>query len=115
MGQKVAGTCYVKADGAQFTIAGTVEAPITPYRRESIVPGFFKEEDLVPYINVEVLHTADLPIKALVNKTDMTVTAEFKNGKVYVLSGAYLVDEPASSSDEGRINLVFNGVKGSWQ
>lgn len=36
MGQKVAGTCYVKADGAQFTIAGTVEAPITPDRKSVV-------------------------------------------------------------------------------
>lgn len=115
MGQKVAGTCYVKADGVQFTIVGAVEAPVTPYKRESLYPGFFKEEDLVPYINLEALHTPDLPLKELVEKTDMTVTAEFKNGKVYVLSGAYLVDEPSVSSDEGKISFMFNGAKGVWQ
>ncbi|MCF7545828.1 phage tail tube protein, partial [Pseudomonas petrae] len=28
MGQKVAGTCYVKVDGTQLTLKGGVEAPL---------------------------------------------------------------------------------------
>lgn len=115
MGQKIAGTCYVKADGVQFTVTGAVEAPITPYRRETVIVGHFKEEDLTPFIAVEVAHTNDLPLEQLAEGTDMTVTAEFKNGRVYVLTGAYLVEEPSTSSDEGKISLRFEGMKGVWQ
>ena len=38
-GQKAAGICYVKVDGMQLTITGGCEAPITEFKRESIVPG----------------------------------------------------------------------------
>jgi hypothetical protein len=64
---------------------------------------------------VTALHTPDFPLKQLVAGVDMTVTCEFSNGKVYVLAGAYLVDEPASKGDDASISLVFNGVKGTWQ
>jgi len=115
MGQKTAGTCYVKADGTQLTITGGCEAPLMPVKRETITPGFFKEEDMVPYVKVDAVHTPDFPLDKLINGTDMTITVEFKNGKVYVLAGAYLVGEPSSAGDDGKVALEFNGIKGTWQ
>lgn len=115
MGQKVAGTAYVKVDGSQLTITGGAEAPLMNVKRETIAPGFFKEEDMHPWVKVTAVDTPDLDIKKIVNGTDMTVTVEFKNGKVYVLAGAYLVDEPTSKGDDGTIEFEFNGIKGTWQ
>ncbi len=43
MGQLIAGTCYVKVDGAQLTISGGCEAPLMAVKREIVVPGFYKE------------------------------------------------------------------------
>jgi hypothetical protein len=114
MGQKVAGTCYVKVDGKQVTLKGGIEAPISDKKRETIVTGFFKEEELPPYIKMTAVHTPNFPRKALVDGTDMTITAELKNGKVYTLSGAYMVDEPSSNGEEGTIELQFDGIKGVW-
>lgn len=115
MGQKVAGTCYVKADGAQLVITGGCESPMMDKKRETVVPGYYKEEDLAPYIKVTAVHTPDFPLKKLSDGTDMTVTCEYKNGSVYVLSGAYIVGEPSSKGDDGTIELEFNGTKGVWQ
>lgn len=115
MGQRVAGTCYVKVDGAQLTITGGCEAPLMDVKRESVVPGCYKEEQLTPYVKVTAVHTTDFPLKKLATGTDMTITCEFNNGKVYVLSGAYLVDEPVSSGDDGTVELQFDGLKGVWQ
>ncbi|WP_422402638.1 phage tail tube protein [Pseudomonas sp. GZD-209] len=115
MGQRVAGTCYVKVDAAQLTITGGCEARLMDVKRESVVAGFYKEEQLTPYVKVTAVYTPDLPIKKLVEGTDMTVVCEFSNGKVYVLSGAYLVDEPVASGDDGTIDLQFDGLKGVWQ
>ncbi|MGG7557783.1 phage tail tube protein [Pseudomonas sp. ES3] len=115
MGQKIAGTAYVKVDGAQLTISGGGEAPLMDKKRETVSPGFYKEEELAPYLKMTALHTPDFPHKALTQGTDMTVTFEFNNGKVYVLSGAYLVGEPASKADDGTLDLQFDGVKGVWQ
>ncbi|RMS34575.1 hypothetical protein ALP71_01398 [Pseudomonas coronafaciens pv. garcae] len=63
----------------------------------------------------QALHTADLPLKLLTTGVDMTITCEFSNGKTYVLSGAYLVEEPSSKADDGAIDLKFEGSQGSWQ
>jgi hypothetical protein len=115
MGQKVAGTCYVKVDGVQLTLTGGGEAPVSEVKRETVVRGYFKEEELTPYLKFTAVLTPDFPRKKLAEGTDMTVTCEFKNGTTYVLSGAYMVDEPSASGDDGTIELQFDGVKGVWQ
>jgi Phage tail tube protein. len=115
MGKKVAGTAYIKVDGMQLTVTGGAEAPLMDKKRETVYPGFYKEEELAPYLKMTALHDPALSIKTLTEGTDMTVTCEFNNGKVYVLSGAYLVDEPTSKGDDGTIELQFDGVKGVWQ
>ncbi|KVX06451.1 MULTISPECIES: phage tail tube protein [Alcaligenes] len=117
MGQKVAGTVYVKVDGQQLVITGGVECPIGDVVRETIegAPGYFTERDRVPYVKVEALHTADFPVDVIANGTDMTVQAEYRNGKTYVLTGAYMVGETTSTGDDGKVTLEFNGVKGIWQ
>lgn len=115
MGQKVAGTCYVKVDGSQLTITGGMEAPLSKVKRESIVVGHYKEEDLIPYLSVEAVKTADFPRDKLVNGTNMTVTGEFADGSVYVLSGAYVVDEAKVTGDDAKVALKFEGIQGDWQ
>lgn len=115
MGQKVAGTVYIKADGEQFDVQGAFEAPLMKYKRESIRPGMIKEEDQVPYIKADLTFTKAFPIKKLQDSIDMVVTAELKNGRTYVLTGAYVVGEPAASGDDGKVSIEFNGVEGSWQ
>lgn len=115
MGQKVAGTAYIKVDGMQLTVTGGAEAPLSDKKRETVYPGFYKEEPLAPFLKMTVLHTPDLTIKTLTEGKDMTITCEFNNGKVYVLSGAYMVDEPTSKGEDGSIELQFDGIKGVWQ
>ncbi|GFM89567.1 phage tail protein [Pseudomonas cichorii] len=115
MAQKVAGTCYIKVDGTQLTITGGGEAPLMNIKRETVVPGYFKEVDKAPSLSFTAVHTPDFPLKALTTGVDMTITCEFQNGKIYVLSGAYLVDEPTSKGEEGTIELKFDGNQGSWQ
>lgn len=116
MGTKVAGTVYVKVDGQQLVITGGVETPLSSVTRESIegAPGFYTEKDAQPYIKVDALYTPDFPLDVIVNGTDMTIQAELQNGKVYVLTGAYLVDEATVTGDDGKVSLQFDGVKGNY-
>ncbi len=115
MGQKVAGTCYVKVDGQQLVITGGCEAPLSKVKRESLAPGQFKEEDLVPFLKVDALKTKGIDWAKLTNATNMTVTCEFRDGSVYVLAGAYTVDEVNVTGDDGKVPLHFNGESGEWQ
>ena len=115
MGKKVAGTVYAKVDGGQVTTTGGVECPLSDVKRETVAPGYYKEEDLAPYVKLTCVDDPDLPIKQIMASTNSTITAELANGRVYVLSGAYVVGEPASKGDDGTIEFEWNGIKGAWQ
>lgn len=115
MGQKVAGTCYIKVDGSQLIITGGVEAPLSKVKRETIAPGFFKEEDRIPFLKVDAVKVPGFPFEKITNGTNMTVTAEFKDGSSYVLSGAYTVDDVNVTADDGKVSLNFEGSSGDWQ
>jgi hypothetical protein len=119
MTKRVAGVCYVKVDGDQLEVKGGVEAPISEVTREPVlglggVAGF-KEAVQEPFLKLSAIVPKTFPINTLVNGTNMAVTAELANGKVYTLSGAYLKGEPAINGEEGSIELEFSGTKGIWQ
>ncbi len=111
---KVAGTCYVKVDGEQLVVSGGISVPMTDVIRETIVPGYYKETERTPYVVVTAVVDGDFPVAKLKAGTDMTVTAELANGKTYVLSSAYLVEEPEYSTEDGTTELRFEGLKGAF-
>lgn len=119
MGKRVAGICYVKTNGAQLEISGGLECPTTDTTKETVKGATgtagYKETHRTPYVKVTAIFRDDFPLDTLNKMSDGTVTAEFPNGKVYTLSGAYLVGEPAAKADDGTIELEFEGGKGIWQ
>lgn len=115
MGQKVAGTCYVKVDGQQMVITGGIEAPLAKFTRETIAPGCFKEEDLAPFLKVDAVKTAGIDWAKIATATNMTVTCEFRDGSTYVLTGAYVVGDMNVTGDDGKVAIEFNGTDGDWQ
>ena len=114
MGQKVAGTSYVKVDGVQMVISGDIEAPLNKVKRETITKGHFKEEEVVPFLSGEYVIPKGLDVDKIMSGTNMTITTEFANGKVYTLSGAYVVGEANVGSDEGKASIRFEGNEGDW-
>lgn len=117
---KIAGTCYVKVDGDQLELKSEsgIEAPISTVKRETVlgqsgVAGL-KETAQLAYIKGTFIVGPNFPREKLDTATDMTITAEFINGDVYTLSGAYVVGEPAFKSDSGEVELEFNGIRGIW-
>jgi len=119
MSQRVAGICFIKIDGDQLEVSGGVECPLMDVTREPVMgltgPAGYKETAAVPFVKLTAIFRADFPVDKLRENTDMTVTAELANGRVYVLSGAYLVGEPAPKGDDGTVELEFNGERGIWQ
>lgn len=119
MAKRVAGICYIKVDGEQLEVSGGVECPLAETSRETVMglsgPAGFKETAIAPYVKLSAIFVPGFPIEKLREGTEMTVTAELANGKVYTLSGAYLVGETAIKGDEGATDLEFNGAKGQWQ
>jgi hypothetical protein len=117
--KRVAGICFVKADGVQFDVSGGLEVPLAQFKRETVMsvngPAGMKETVNEPYIKLTAINTADFPTSKLQQSTEMTVTAEFPNGTVYVLSEAFLKGEGPVKADDGTIELEFGGRKGMWQ
>lgn len=119
MAKRVAGICFIKADGEQLEVSGGVEVPLMDVMRETVMgtngPAGYKETALEPYVKVTSVFVPSFPLDTLKNNVDMTVTAELPNGRVYTLSGAFLKGEPAVKADDGTIELEFGGKRGRWQ
>ena len=120
MGKRVAGICYIKVDGTQLEVKGGVECPLTSTAKEAVmglngVAGY-KETAKRPFVKVSAIFTADFPISTLANGSNMTVTVEMANGKVFTLAGAWLEgDGNDANAEEGTIELEFSGLTGIWQ
>ena len=119
MGQKVAGICYIKLDGQQLEVSGGVECPLLDVKREAVMSLFgvagYKETAIKPFVKLSANFTPDFPLDLVRNNTEMTITAELANGKVYTLSGAWLEGETSAKGDDGTVDLEFAGLKGIWQ
>lgn len=119
MADRIAGVCYVKVDGIQLEIKGGLECPLSKVKREPVLSSTgvvgYKETPITPFIKATAMFTRDFPIEKLRSGTDMTGTAEFANGKVYNLSGAWLANEASGKGEEGEVELEFNGMDGGWQ
>lgn len=118
MGQKFAGTCYIKANGAQLSVEGSVEFPLLKVTRETKIGSNgvvgYSETNVAPYIKCSVFLEKGFPLE-LLSGTDMTITAELANGWVYTLSGAWLEGEVAGNASDGTVTLEFHGMDGNLQ
>lgn len=120
MGQRIAGTCYIKVDGEQLELSGGIEVPLFKTKREAVESisgptGYFKEMDVVPFVKGSFLVPPSFPLSKLETGVDMTITTELANGMVYTLSGAFVVGDAALKGDDGVVDLEFNGKRGDFQ
>lgn len=119
MAKRVAGVAYIRVDSEQLEVAGGIEIPMTEFKRETVMglsgPAGFKEMALEPFVKVSAIFMPSFPIDTLRTNTEMTVTAELANGKVYTLSGAFVKGEPSVKAEDGTVELEFGGTRGQWQ
>ena len=116
--KRIAGTCFVKVDGEQLELQGSLEVPLNDVQRTTLtsvggsVVGY-SEVAQVPYVAGTFYVTENFPLETLKSSTSMTVTAELANGMVYTLSEAYLAgDTIAFSPVDGTATLRFEGTAG---
>ncbi len=119
MAKRIAGTMYCKIDGEQLEIQGGFECPAAEVTREAVMGqaglAGYKETTVKQYVKVTALFMPDFPLATLQSNTELTITVELANGKVYTLSGAFLENEAPVKGDDGTIDLEFAGAKGIWQ
>lgn len=113
-----AGTCYIKVDGVQLEVVGNMEVPLNTSVKEDILStqGLvgYKETKRAPYVKLDAVFTKDFPLRTLEENDNMTITAEFAGGQVYVLSRAWLHGENNISGSEGTVSLEFHGRDGGF-
>ncbi|MEP3245103.1 MAG: phage tail tube protein [Sneathiella sp.] len=113
----IGGTAYIKADGKQFSLAGSMTVMLDSEEREmqaglSGIAGY-NVTHIVPYIEGEFYDTTELSMEDLSNMTNVTITVELANGKVGTLRNA--VNKGANEVDgEGKFTTRFEGMEGFW-
>jgi len=115
MSKKVAGVCYLKVDGTQYALRGSLTVSPDDIEREGVagqdgVHGY-KETPRVPSISADISDTDGLSLEALRAITDATVTAELATGKVYVLRNAWTKAGHELDTTEGQVSVTFEGMK----
>jgi hypothetical protein len=111
---RIAGTCYIKVDGEQLVVEGSVNFPLLNVTRETKMGSTgvagYSETDVTPSLSLSAFVPKDFPLEKL-KQDNLTITAECANGMVYTLQGAYLVDQATYNPSDGNVTLTFNGEK----
>ncbi len=116
---KVAGTCYFKVDGIQYSLRGNMNISLGTAQRESVLglDGYhgIKETPMAGSIECDLTQTPDLDLNQLESLTDVTVTVELINGSVATLNNATQVNHLSLSAEDGKVTVKFEGPSGQWQ
>ena len=114
MAKRIAGTCYVNADGAQMALSGevTIDRKDTEKKPMTGLSGNvgFSETPRMPSIEVEIFQTEDTNVDSILDMEDGTVTAELANGKVWILRNAYVEGAPTVNASESKMTIKFEGI-----
>lgn len=114
MADRIAGVVFVKADGIQMSVAGSVTSSPFGEEREMLVglsgPVGYKEMPRVPFLEVEIYDDAGTDLEALHALTDATVQAELANGKTHIYRNATSVTPPELNVSEGTTTMRWEAL-----
>lgn len=113
--KKIAGTCYLKVDGTQYTLAGKMNVSPSMIEREgkaglSGVAGY-KETPRVPFVEADLHTTDDVSVETLDEVTSATVKVELANGKTYVFRDAWTTAAHEIDGAEGQVSVKFEAME----
>ncbi len=108
-----AGIVYIKVNGAIQDAKGNFTYNLGRPKREAIVGADrthgFKETPQVAYIEGEITDKEDFDLNSLLLTKDATVTLELNNGKTVVLREAWYAGEGKVQTEDGNIEVRFEG------
>lgn len=113
MSGRVAGIAYLKVDGDQYPLRGNFIVSPSPTERTGIagqdgVHGYM-EMPRVPFISGDVTLDPRLSMEGVQAVVNATITAELANGKVYVLRNAWCKSALELNTNDGQVNVRFEG------
>jgi len=110
----IAGTAFLKVDGAQYPLKGNLTVSASPIERTAVcdpkegMVGFY-ETPRAPFIEGDVSTLAGLSTEQIEGITNATVTAELINGYTYVLSRAFHKGLVEINTHDGQFHVRFEG------
>jgi len=112
----IAGTAYLKADGAQYDLRGNMTVSVGGFQRETVtgqdgVHGF-SQMPKAPFIEADLSDSGGLSLEQIGAITDATITVELINGKVYALQEAWCMGTPELNTAEGSMTVRFEAKRG---
>lgn len=114
--RRIGGILFFKVNGEQFSAKGNFTYNIGVDKKEMIAGNDgihgYKQMPQVPYIEGAITDNDELDLEALQSVVDATVTIELANGKVIVIEEAVYAADGAGSSEEGEIEVRFEGIRG---
>jgi hypothetical protein len=114
MGQRLGGVAYLKVDGNQIPLRGNFTIHPQQTHRSGVAgqdgPQGFTEMPVLPAIEADVTTDPGYSIRAALDITDATVTAELANGMVYVLRNAWVAEEVTVNTAEGSAKFTWQGL-----
>lgn len=114
---KIAGEAFIKVDGDQLALRGSITANLKQFEREGVagLDGIhgFKQTPFIPFVEVEIGHTQGLDLNQLARIDDATVQVELANGWVGLLRQAW-TNPGDVNPEEGALTVRFEGKSGEW-
>ena len=113
---RVGGIIFVKVDSQLYRAKGAFDYNIGVPKKEGVVghDGVhgYKELPQISFIEGAFTDSEDLNLEALRGITNATVTLELANGKVIVLRDAWEASDGNGNSEEGELEVRFEGMNG---
>lgn len=110
----VAGTVYVKVNGRQLSVRGTLTISPNNKTREPVAgldgPHGYTSVFRHPYIECEITNRREFSLLELASLDDVTVTAECENGEVWVLRNAFQSGDLELNAADGTCTVHFDGA-----
>lgn len=112
--RRIAGTCYVSADGVRLALVGEFTYRPSGVSREVKMgsDGYHgtKEKPMQGQIKAKIRDTSALQVSSLNAMTDISVVAELANGKTVIGRNMAQVGEPPSAdAEEAEIEITWEG------
>lgn len=112
--ERVGGIIFFKINGQQYKAKGEFTYNLGRPKRETVVGAEgvhgYKETPQAPFIEGEITDSRNLSLEALVTAKGATVTLELANEKVIALRDAFYAADGNASTEEGNIEVRFEGA-----
>lgn len=114
MARRVGGVMFLAVDGQRWDAKGNFTYNLGRVKREAVVGNDqvhgYKEMPQAPWIEGEITDRGSIPLDELLGVTDATVTIELANGKVIVLRDAWYAADGTGNTEEGNVEVRFEGL-----